>query len=139
MGFLVKLDTNGSSPEMIKKIISFDLVDYLAMDIKAPFHKYCSVASSDVDLDSIQQSIKLVMNSGLDYEFRTTVLKTQISKEDIVEIGNLIKGAELYVLQKFVPSKALDPSYLKEITYSDEELKELKNILQKSVKKCLVR
>ncbi|MCD6448622.1 MAG: anaerobic ribonucleoside-triphosphate reductase activating protein, partial [Thermoplasmata archaeon] len=73
------------------------------------------------------------------YEFRTTVVKSQLTKEDIISIGKLIKGAELYVLQRFNPSKTLNPDFLNEKTYSNEEFRTLKRELEKFVCKCLVR
>ena len=139
MKFLVKLDSNGTNPDTIEEIIKLNLVDYLAMDIKAPLEKYNKVTGVDVDTTKIKKSIDLIMNSGLDYEFRTTVLKSQLSKDDIREIGKLIKGAKLYVLQKFVPSKTLDPKFLDEKTYTDEEFEQLKKELEKYVDRCVVR
>ena len=139
MGYLVKLDSNGTHPEIIEKIIKEGLVDYLAMDVKAPLEKYNKVTGVDVDISKIKKSIDLIMNSSLDYEFRTTVLKSQLSKDDIREIGKLIKGAKLYVLQKFVPSKTLDPKFLDEKTYTDEEFEQLKKELEKYVDRCVVR
>ena len=139
MGYLVKLDSNGTHPEIIEKIIKEGLVDYLAMDVKAPLEKYNKVTGVDVDISKIKKSIDLIMNSSLDYEFRTTVLKSQLSKDDIREIGKLIKGAKLYVLQKFVPSKILDPKFLDEKTYTDEEFEQLRKEMEKYVDKCDVR
>ena len=139
MDYLVKLDSNGTYPGIIEKIISEGLVDYLAMDVKAPLEKYDEVVRAHVDKDKVKRSIELIKNSGLDHEFRTTVLKSQLSKDDIIEIGKLIKGAKLYVLQKFVPSKILDPKFIDEKTYTDEEFEQLKKELGKYVDKCVVR
>lgn len=139
IGYLVKLDSNGTNPDMIKEAIKLNLVDYLAMDIKAPLKKYNKVTDVDVDTGKIKRSIELILDSGLGYEFRTTVLKSQLSKDDIREIGKLIKGAKLYILQKFVPSKTLDPNFLDEKTYTDEEFEQLKVELEKYVDKCVVR
>lgn len=139
MGYLTKLDTNGSNPEMLEIIINHSLVDYIAMDIKAPLEKYKEVTHSVISPEEIKRSIRMIMNSDIKYEFRTTVVKSQLSKEDIINIGKLIEGAELYILQKFIPSKTLDPNFLNKKTYSDGEFKELKKDLEKLVCKCLVR
>lgn len=139
MGYLVKLDTNGSNPEILEIIINHELVDYIAMDIKAPLEKYKEVTHSVISPEEIKRSIRVIMNSDIKYEFRTTVVKSQLSKEDIINIGKLIERAELYILQKFIPSKTLDPNFLNEKTYSDGELGSLKKKLEKFVCRCLVR
>jgi len=139
LDYLVKLDSNGSHPEAVEKAIKLKIADYLAMDVKAPLKKYREVTHSKVDISKIKNSIELIMNSGLDYELRTTIAKSQLCKEDIIEIGKLIKGAKLYVLQKFIPSKTLNPEFLNETTYSDEEFKYLKSALEGYVVNCLVR
>ena len=139
MGFLVKLDSNGTNPDVIEEVIKNKLVDYLAMDVKAPLEKYKEITCVDVDTHKIRSNIKLIMNSGIDYEFRTTIVKSLLSKEDIIKIGELIKGANLYILQKFVPSKTLNPDFVNETTYSDEEFTEMKNKMEKYVKRCIVR
>lgn len=131
LGFLVKLDSNGSYPDVIEKCIPY--IDYIAMDIKAPLYKYQTVINSPVNIDNIQKSITLIMKSNLDYEFRTTVLKSMLNIEDFKAIGNLISGAKKYYLQKFVPSKTLDKTLLKESSYTDEEFKEIIAILQKQI------
>jgi len=139
MGFLVKLDSNGTNPDVIREAIKNKLVDYLAMDIKAPLEKYKEITGVDVDTDKIKYNIKLIMNSGVDYEFRTTIVKSLLSKDDIVKIGELIKGAKLYILQKFTPSKTLNSLFVNEKTYSDEEFSEMKNKMEKYVERCVVR
>ena len=137
MGFLVKLDTNGSFPDIVKKAIS--LIDYIAMDVKSPLEKYHEITRSNVDIKNIKRSIELIISSGIDYELRTTIVKSLLSKDDIIEIGKLIEGAKLYVLQKFVGSKTLNPDFIEEKTYSDEELEEMKRELEKYVQKCIIR
>jgi pyruvate formate lyase activating enzyme len=109
------------------------------MDIKAPLEKYKEVTHSVISSEKIKSSIEIIMNSNIKYEFRTTVVKSQLSEEDIISIGKLIEGAELYILQKFIPSKTLDPNFLNEKTYSDGELGSLKRKLEKFVCRCLIR
>lgn len=139
MGFLVKLDSNGSKPEILQKIIDEKLVDYIAMDVKAPLEKYQEHVRRDIEVNNIKKSIDLIINSGIDYEFRTTVVKKLLSFEDILEIVKLVKGAKRYYLQKFVPNKTNDPSFMQESTYTDEEFEELKEKIKGFVEFCDVR
>ena len=132
LGFAVKLDTNGSFPEMLEKVLP-DL-DYVAMDIKAPLEKYSQIVNVDVDTSKILKSIEILKNGGVDYEFRTTVVKSQLSFEDFEKIGQLIQGAPRYYLQKFVASKILDKGLENEKTYSTEEFERIIDILKPYVK-----
>jgi len=133
LGFLVKLDTNGSFPEVLKKVLPH--LDYIAMDIKAPLEKYSIVANSVVDTEKIKESINLIMNSDLDYEFRTTAVKSQLTSSDFLKISQTIKGAKKYYIQKFRNSKVLNPEFKTETTFSkkefDEIIKKIKNNLRK--------
>ena len=140
MGFLIKLDTNGTNPEVVEKIIKNKLVDYIAMDVKAPLEKYEKVVRAKVDKQKIKEAISLIMNSHIDYEFRTTVTKSILTKEDIIDIAKTIKGSKLYVLQKFIHSKILDPSLAKRAkTFSDAELEAIRSEAEKYVKECVIR
>ena len=122
LGFLVKLDTNGSYPGMLERLTEENLLDYIAMDIKAPLNRYKYISGIDIDINKIKMSIKHIMNCGTHYEFRTTVLKRLLSIEDFEKIGNEIHGAKRYYLQKFVPSKVLDENLLTYTqNYSDAE------------------
>ncbi len=101
-GFRVKLDTNGYHPEMLKKILNQGIVEYVAMDIKNSPEKYALTCGVDeIDMGVIRQSMDLLMNSGIEYEFRTTVIKELHEKEDFEKIGEMIKGAKRYFLQRF--------------------------------------
>jgi pyruvate formate lyase activating enzyme len=134
MGYLVKIDSNGSRPEIIKTLIDKKLVNYIAMDIKAPLEKYRDITRSEIDPSRISESIALIMAHAKDYEFRTTVVKSLLSEDDIEETVKLAKGAKKYVLQRFVPSKTLERDFLDEETYSKKELdkiiKKLKYIVE---------
>lgn len=137
MGFLVKLDTNGSFPDVLEQALPY--IDYVAMDIKAPLDKYFDIVRVKINPDKIRGSISLIMNSGVDYEYRTTVVKSQLNYDDFRQIGELIKGAKKYYLQKFVPSKTLDENMMKETTYSNAEFEEIKNILSEYVDNVVIR
>ncbi len=139
MNYLVKLDTNGSNPRILRELIELNIVDYFAMDVKAPLERYREITNSKVDPAKIKQSIELIKHSGLDYEFRTTVVKSQLGTADILEIGKLIRGSKRYVLQKFVPTKVLDKKYLEGVIYTDEDLDCLRDAVKSYVVECVVR
>jgi len=139
LGFFVKLDTNGSYPERIKEIIDRKLLDYIAMDIKAPLYKYNRTTLTSIDTERIVESIHLIMNSGIDYEFRTTVVRSLLSRDDFPKIGEMIKSAKLFVLQEFRPTKTLDPDFLKETSYTKRELEEISISLKELVSKVIIR
>jgi pyruvate formate lyase activating enzyme len=100
-GYKVKLDTNGSFPQMLKSVLEEGIVDYVAMDVKAPNGKYARLAGVAVDLAAIEESISLIKTLAPDYEFRTTVAKTLLSPEDIRDIIAMIAPAKRYVVQRF--------------------------------------
>ncbi len=138
MGFLVKLDTNGTNAGMLQDLINDRLVDYVAMDIKGPLSKYSQIAARPIDLDSIKKSISLILDASIEHEFRTTILKRQINLDDIKEIGRLISGADRFALQKFVPGRTLVPSLAYAETFSDEEMTQAKGILEQFVTRVVV-
>ena len=113
MGFLVKLDTNGYHPEIVRNLLSANLIDYIAMDIKNSREKYAITSGKkNIDTSILSESIDIIMNSGIDYEFRTTAIKELHSAEDFDEIGKWIQDARAYYIQQFterdtVPDKSL--------------------------------
>lgn len=133
LGFLIKLDTNGSYLDVLKNLLEQGLLDYVAMDIKAPWEKYKVITNSNIDIEKVAKSIDLIMNCGLDYEFRTTVVKSLLDFDDFTKIGEMIMGAKKYYLQKFVSSKVLDDSFISAQTYTDKEFEQIKNILEKYI------
>lgn len=107
-GYPVKLDTNGSFPERLKDIISAELVDYIAVDIKNSKQKYAeTVGVKNFDVSAVEKTVELLAQSNVDYEFRTTVVKQFHTKEDISDIAEWIKDAPRYFLQNFVDSGKL--------------------------------
>ena len=103
LGFKIKLDTNGTNPNVLSKLLGKNLINYIAMDIKNSENRYAeTVGVTNPLMDKIKQSISLIMNSGIDYEFRTTLVAEYHTKESIEEMGRLIKGAKKLFLQKFV-------------------------------------
>jgi len=129
LGLKVKLDTNGTRPEVLEELISQNLVDYIAMDVKAPLNpeSYSRISGRNLNgsLSEIEESIRMIINSGIDHEFRTTVIKGVHSREDIEAIARSIKRAKRYVLQKFVPHLALSQEFKEKESFTDEEMEAL--------------
>jgi len=112
LGFDTKLDTNGSNPDLLECIIDGRLVDYIALDVKAPLDSYRRITGVDARTKDIERSIHLVIESGLSHELRTTYEESMLSPEDLREIALLARGSRLLVLQGFHPTKALDKRML---------------------------
>ncbi|MGM0482363.1 MAG: anaerobic ribonucleoside-triphosphate reductase activating protein [Patescibacteria group bacterium] len=139
MGFLTKLDTNGTRPLVIDDLFKKGVVDYIAMDIKAPFQKYSGITCCSVEIENIKKSIELIINSGMEYEFRTTVIKDLINEKDLQDMAKEIKGACKYYLQRFMPSETIDPEVSELSHYEEEELHKIANELKGYVEECDVR
>ena len=109
LGLAVKLDTNGTRPRVVRELIDDGLIDAVAMDVKAPLdYRYLQITQTVFGLRRIAESIELIMNSGLEYEFRTTVAPSLLSAADVGEIAATIQGAKVYALQPFRPHACLD-------------------------------
>ncbi len=139
MKFTVKVDTNGSQPQVIKDLLDNKLLDFIAMDIKAPLEKYESIVKAPVNSDSIQESIKLILKEKIPHEFRTTIVESQLEEKDIQQIALLISGAKNYVLQKFVPVKVLDKEFLNEKSYPEEKFQKIKKHLEHQITSVTIR
>lgn len=145
LGYLVKLDTNGSNPKMLKKLIDDNLIDYVAMDIKQAqisklkIQNYERAAGVKVDLNKIRKSIEIIKDSGIDYELRTTVVPTVHTKEDIIQIAKEISLAKKYYLQNFLPEKTIDPEFEKIKPYPQEYLLEIQKAISPFFEVCQVR
>jgi pyruvate formate lyase activating enzyme len=139
MGFAIKLDTNGSQPQVIKAFLAENLLDFIAMDIKAPLDKYKNIVNTQIDPGSINESIGIILEAKIPCEFRTTIVESQLEENDILKIGELIAGSNNYVLQKFVPTKSLDKKFLKEKSFSDDKLQKIKNSLEQQIPTVTIR
>ncbi|MGA2800499.1 MAG: anaerobic ribonucleoside-triphosphate reductase activating protein [Candidatus Micrarchaeaceae archaeon] len=139
MGYLVKLDTSGVSPDVLEPIIKKGLVDYIAMDIKAPLEKYSTVTATNVDMEKLRRSISLIKGGGIDYEFRTTVASSLTSADDIASMAKSLSGAKRYILQRFVKSETLDPTFAAGDAYSDEEFEGMMRSARMYVDSCTIR
>lgn len=140
-GLLVRLDTNGTNPRVLQDLIQRGLLDCVTMDIKAPLHeeKYKLVAGVPCAIEDIRQSIHIIMESGIDYEFRTTICPSQLTEKDVEAIAREIAGAKKYILQSFKPNHCLDSDMLNISPYPDEVLKGFADIAGRYVKRCYVR
>lgn len=136
---LVKIDTNGSFPDLLDLFIKEGLVDYIAMDVKDSFINYHKYTKHRVSVYDIVKSINIIKTSGVDYEFRTTVLPAIHSKFIINSIAFSLVGAKRLVLQNFKPNNTLDPHFMKEQGFSDEELEKFKIMAEKFVKEVYIR
>lgn len=139
LGFAVKLDSNGTHPDMLRQLYADHLIDYVSMDIKGTLASYQAIAAYPIDMGAIIESIETIKNSGVDYEFRTTVVRSQIPVEDFAGIGQLVQGASRFALQKFRPGITVSPAFRTETTYSDEEFEDIKHIMEQYVEYCVVR
>ncbi|MBS4536736.1 anaerobic ribonucleoside-triphosphate reductase activating protein [Clostridium sp. D2Q-14] len=137
-GFHVKLDTNGTNPNRIKKLLENNLLDYIAMDIKTSFDKYEDVVNSIVDVKKIKESIQIIRNSGVDYEFRTTLCKELIDKEDILNIAEYLKGSKKYILQNFRDGDLVMVGKNKLHPYENEKINEIKEEIKDLFEICKV-
>lgn len=138
LGLLVKLDTNGSFPEKLKYLIDNGLVDYVAMDIKNSKEKYAeTIGLKEYDLSNVEKSVAILLEGKVEYEFRTTIVAEYHTTQDIVAIGNWIKGAKRYFLQNFVDSGNLIGSDMHAV--SKEFMKELQIEAAKFVEKVELR
>ncbi len=141
LGYLVKLDTNGTRPNVLALLINAGLLDYVAMDIKAPTEKYDAVCGVRVDQCAIYNSIMLLMDGRVDYEFRTTIVP-QLNREDILAIGNRIRGARAYVLQLYraiQSAEALNNPCWTSASHPPPWLEDVQQHLGQIVKICLTR
>ena len=109
MGYYIKLDTNGSIPEVLRLLLNEKLLDYIAMDIKGPFESYHRLAGTPVFLEKIKNSIALIASSNVSHEFRTTLVEQLLSPEDIENIKALVPPGSAHHFQQFIAEYAFDP------------------------------
>ena len=141
MGYSVKLDTNGSRPQILKHLVGEGLVDYIAMDIKTDPVQYSPLIKDNLNPGHILSSINTIMESDLSYEFRTTCVKPFVDPNVIEKISKIINGAMLYVLQRFRKNRVLRPDFFAKTDtyYVKDELAYLKSIAEARVDKCILR
>jgi len=127
---LVKLDTNGSLPERLAELVEANLVDSIAMDVKAPLHRYKQVTRSDVSEDDIARSIEFVRTSGLPYIFRTTVVPGLVGEKDLLEIAQMLHRAKRFQIQQFSRRNPVDKIFALVEPYPEEEINRLAGLVK---------
>jgi pyruvate formate lyase activating enzyme len=142
-GLGVKLDTNGSFPDMLERLIGDGLLDYVAMDIKAPLDLESYSRSAGIHdqrtLERVRSSVDILMEGRVDYEFRMTVVPALHRSTDLQRIGDQLRGAARFVLQKYIPRTTLDPAFEDEPPYDLERLEEFREMLSPAFEECLIR
>ncbi len=140
LNLLVKIDTNGLNPALLKKIIDAEIVDYIAMDIKSDKEHYDKASGIKIDIQKIEKSINLIKNSGIDYEFRSTIVPEFFDENIIENIGRWLKGSKRYALQQFRSSMPLlDKSFEGKKPYDKKVFEKFKGILEKYIEKIELR
>lgn len=136
-GYEIKLDTNGSNYEVVKYLIEHKLVDYIAMDIKNGPAYYNHITNTNVDMLTIEKTKQLLINSGVDYEFRTTLVKQYFSRESIEQLGKFIQGAKILFLQKYVSSENCINPNLDEV--NEKEAQDYASLLKQYISQVELR
>jgi len=140
IGMAIKLFTNGTNPQMLGDLLAGGKLAAISMDIKGPLDdRYSRAAGVPVDLDAVRESIGLVMNAGIPYEFRTTVCPAVLAPEDVADTARGIQGAKLFILQQFRPVGCLDAQYENVKPYSDNELDAMAELARPFVQTCVVQ
>jgi pyruvate formate lyase activating enzyme len=140
MGFAVKLDTNGFYPEILREILAQHLIDYAAIDIKAPPEKYallCGLPS--LNMDRFNQSLKFLIESKIDHEFRTTLVPNMITEKDVAAIARWLPHQSHYILQQFRPQGCLDPAYNELVPYPADVLRRMQAKAQETLSTVTIR
>jgi pyruvate formate lyase activating enzyme len=143
IGYPVKLDTNGSNPQVIRQLIDQQLIDYIAMDVKTDPNRYAPLITKVMDPAAIRSSIRIIMDSGIAHEFRTTCVKPIVDETGIHTIAQLIQGADLFVLQKvqFHQNPVLHPEFFQNNGWQldAQALEKFRSIAAEFVHACIVR
>ena len=127
---LVKLDTNGSQPDRLANLVDARLVDYIAMDVKAPLHRYKEATRSEVAEDDIARSIEFVRSSGLPYTFRTTVVPGLVGEKDLLEIAQMLHRAKRFQIQQFSRRNPVDKNFAQVEPYPEEEISRMAGLVK---------
>ncbi len=140
-GLAVKLDTNGTAPGMLSDLIDMGMVDYIAMDLKAPLEeeRYAAASGCEVEFSGVQRSIEVVLRERVDYEFRTTVCPAFVRLDDLAEMAGAIAGARRYILQQYIPETALSQAMRSVTPYPKAQLTETARSLEGLVERCYLR
>ena len=139
LGLKVKLDSNGANPRLLKKIVNSGMIDYVAMDVKAPLAKYGEIAGVDKFNDGVLESIKfLIGQEKVDYMFRTT-LAPKLTEKDMREMAKMIAGAKCFQLQQFVPNEFSNSHPVINLPYSKDVAEKFASLFKKNISNVLMR
>lgn len=138
-GLQVKLDSNGLLPEVLDALLEEGLLDYLAIDLKTASRRYAELHRLPVDISRLQRTVELAKTAAIEVEFRTTCVPQLVAAQDVRAIGELLRGARLWVLQQFVPQHAMFPEWREQPAYSREQLDELARLAETYVERVLLR
>lgn len=138
-GFKIKLDTNGSRPDVLKTLFDAKLVDYIAMDVKTSLERYAELVGPCVKPETIRESIAIIMDRAPEYEFRTTLLREVHGLSDLQQMANLVLGAKRYALQRFRPATTLDPAFANYSSPDDAEMDVIADVFRSKVKELILR
>jgi len=134
-GFLVKLDTNGFNSRMLEECLQY--VDYVALDVKTSLEKYERLGAKDTA--ELLRTIEMLKTGKVEYEFRTTVVPSFVDDEDVVKIGELVKGARAFVFQQFIPEDTMDKSFATVKPYSREKIASYAENIKKFAENTMLR
>lgn len=139
MGFLVKLDTNGNNPLMLRELLRERLLDYIAMDIKTSLARYKSLVGNRAKIHFLQESIYMIQQSGIDHEFRSTLIKEIHTDDVLLEMIELLCGAGKLYLQSFRPETTLVPAFATYHPFSSQEMNDIADRFREIVQEVVVR
>jgi pyruvate formate lyase activating enzyme len=139
LGLLVKLDSNGLKPAVLKKVIWEGLADRIALDLKTAPARYVELHDGPVEAGALLESIALLQEGGVEVEYRTTCVPGLVGPEELLQLGALIQGAPNWVLQQFVPRYCMDPAWREVSPYTDEQLEALAEVARQYVPQVTLR
>lgn len=139
MGFKVKLDTNGSRPDILKALFDEGCIDYVAMDVKTSLERYAELVGPCVKPEAIRESIEIIMRQAPAYEFRTTLLREVHGLSEVHRMAELVLGAKRYALQRFRPATTLDPTFANYSAPDDAEMRMIAEIFRPNVQELILR
>ena len=138
MGFHIKIDTNGTRPKRLKKLMEERLVDYIAMDIKAPIDRYSDVVLHKVDVKAVDDSVKTIRRGSTDYEFRSTMVPGLLDALDLEEIAQYLVGSKRFVIRRHKPGDCLDLAFAEMKPYSKKQLMEFRDLVAPFFAECMI-
>jgi pyruvate formate lyase activating enzyme len=141
LNLAIKLDTNGTRPHVLEQLLAEGVIDYIAMDIKAPPEpaKYAAASGTPVNLSHVRESVRLIQQSGLPHEFRTTIVQSLHTLDDVLAIGDWVAGAPLYALQRFQCNRTYDETFAQEETWPEAQFEAARELLAPRFGSVVVR